>query len=115
MSLLEQAMKEFIIVNKSIIDDGYGGTATVYTDGAKIKGALVVNSSPETVIAQAMGSTNMYTFTVSKDIDLDYHTVIKRAEDNAIFRITNNADEYQTPVSATLNMRQYTAEAWSLA
>ena len=114
MSLLEQAMQDFQIVNKAIVDDGYGGTKDSWTDGAIIKGALVYNGANEMQIAQAMGSTNMYTFTVKREINLDYHTVIRRVSDGLIFRITNNADEYQTPQSATLNMRQYTAEEWRL-
>lgn len=115
MSLLDNAFENFTIINKTIIDDGYGGTRPVWTDGAKIKGAIVFDGSTEMKIAQAMGVTSAYTLTVRKNIELDYHTVIRRESDKKIFRITSDSDDKKTPEEATLNMRQYDAEEWELA
>lgn len=115
MSLLKEAYEEFTIINKAIVPDGYGGTETVYTDGAKIQGALVLDTAGETRIAQALGATANYTLTVEKQIELDYHTIIRREKDGAYFRLTNDSDDKKTPASATLNMRQYSAERWQLA
>ena len=114
MSLLENAYEDFTVMNKSIVDDGYGGTTTVWTDGAGIKGAMVFNSSTEMKVAQAMGVTAAYTFTVKKTVELDYHTVIRRESDKKIFRLTSNSDDKKTPASANLDMRQYDAEEWKL-
>lgn len=114
MSLLEQAFENFKIINKSIVDDGLGGTKTVWTEGAVIRGAVTFNSSPETTIAEALGATNVYQFIVRKENQFDYHDVVKRVSDGKIFRITNNSDENKTPASASLNMRVYTAEEWRL-
>lgn len=114
MSLLDNAYEDFTVVNKSIVDDGYGGTTTVWTDGATIKGAIVFDSSAQMKVAQAMGVTSAYTLTVQKDIALDYHTVIRRESDKKIFRLTSNSDDRKTPEEATLNMRQYSAEEWDL-
>lgn len=114
MSLLEEAMEDFTVINKSVVDDGYGGTTTVWTDGATIKGAIVLDSSPQMQVAQAMGVTSVYTLTVKKNIELDYHTVLRRAKNNAIFRLTSDSDDKKTPQSASLDMRQYTMEVWKL-
>lgn len=114
MSLLESAYEDFTIINKTIEDDGYGGTTIVWKDGAKIKGAMVFDSSTQMLIAQQMGVTSAYTLTVNKSITLDYHTVIRRESDKKIFRLTSDSDDKHTPESAGLNMRQYTAEEWSL-
>jgi hypothetical protein len=114
MSLLEEAYEPFVIMNKSVVDDGYGGTATVWTDGATIQGAMVLDTSTEMRIAQAQGVTAAYTLTVRKDIELDYHTVLKREKDNKIFRLLSDTDDKKTPKSAGLNMRQYTAEEFVL-
>ena len=114
MSLLDDAYEDFIVVNKSIIDDGYGGTTTVWTDGATIKGALVLDSSTQAKIAQAMGVTALYTLTVKKNVELDYHTVLRRASDNKVFRLTSDSDDKKTPPSAGLDMRQYSAEEFAL-
>lgn len=115
MSLLENAYEDFTILNKSIIDDGYGGVTTEWTDGATIKGVMVFNNSTEMKIAQAMGVTGAYTLTVRKNIELDYHTVIRRENDSKLFRLTSDSDDKKTPEGAGLNMRQYSAEEWSLA
>ena len=103
-----------MVINKAIVDDGMGGTTTAWTDGAKIQGAMVYDNSAQMKIAQAMGSKGAYTFTVKRTTDLDYHTVLRRTSDQAIFRLTSNSDDKKTPVGAGLDMRQYTAEQFTL-
>ena len=110
MSLLSEAFEDFIVQNKSVVDDGYGGTTTVWTDGATIQGAMTYDNSAQMKTAQALSSKAAYTFTVRKNIELDFHTVVKRAKDNALFRLITNSDDKKTPATAGLNMRQYTAE-----
>lgn len=114
MSLLSEAFENFIIMNKSVVDDGYGGTKTVWAEGATIQGALVLDTSTQSRIAEVMGSKDSYTLTVRKELELDYHTVLKRVLDNKIFRLTSDSDDKKTPSSAGLNMRQYLAEEWEL-
>lgn len=115
MSLLEEAMESFIILEKTQTEDGYGAMQTTWSDGSEIQGAFQQKSDLSTKIAQAMGSKNVYSITVSKDILLDFHTVLRRESNSKIYRITNNTDDFKTPDSAFLNMRQYTIEEWSLA
>ena len=114
MSLLENAYEDFTIVNKSVVDDGYGGTTVVWTDGATIKGVMVFDNSTQMKVAQAMGVTSTYTFTVKKQVELDYHTVLRRESDQKMFRLTSNSDDKKTPEEAALNMRQYSAEEWKV-
>ena len=114
MSLLEEAFEDFTIIDRVTVDDGYGGVVTEWVDGATIQGALVFDSSSIMKVAQAAGSTAAYTFTVRKNVDLDFHTVIRRKSDNKIFRILSNSDDRKTPESAHLNMLQYSAEEWVL-
>lgn len=114
MSLLENAYEDFTVVNKTVTDDGYGGVTTVWTDGATIKGAIVYNNSAQMKIAQAMGATSSYTFIVKKNVELDYHTVVRRESDKKIFRLITNSDDLKTPTGAGINARQYSAEEWKL-
>ena len=114
MSLLDDAYENFTVINKAIVDDGYGGTAVTWKDGATSKGAIVLDSSTQAQIAQAMGVKSLYTLTVKKNVELDYHTVLRRESDKKIFRLTSDTDEKKTPPSAGLDMRQYTAEEWAL-
>ena len=114
MSLLENAYESFTVINKNTVDDGYGGTTTVWTDGVTINGALVYNGSAQMKVAQAMGVTAVYTFIVKKTINLDYHTIIRRESDKKIFRLTTNSDDMKTPTGAGIDARQYSAEEWKL-
>lgn len=114
MSLLYEVFEEFKIMDKTTSDDGYGGIITDWTEGASIQGALVYDNSSTMKVAQAIGSTATYTLTVRKDVDLDFYTVLKRLSDGRYFRILANSDDNKTPDSASLNMRQYPAENWSL-
>lgn len=114
MSLLSEAMEEFQVVDRTTTDDGYGGVIAVWKDGAKFNGAVVYDASTQMKVAQAMGSTAAYTLTVRKNVNLDYHTVIKRSSDGKIFRVLANSDEKKTPDSAALDMLQYPVEEWRL-
>lgn len=114
MSLLESAYENFTILNKSVVDDGYGGVTTEWSDGATIQGAIVFDNSTQMKIAQEMGVTSAYTLTVKKSVLLDYHTVLRRESDKKIFRLTSDSDDKKTPEEASLNMRQYSAEEWKL-
>jgi len=114
MSLLDEAMEEFTIVDRRTVADGYGGVVTQWVDGATINGAVTYDSSAEMKVAQAMGSTSAYTLTVRKNVNLDYHSVIRRNSDDKVFRVLANSDEKKTPDSAKLNMLQYPVEEWKL-
>lgn len=114
MSLLEEAFEDFIVLNKIRIDDGYGGSTVQWVEGITIQGAMVFNNSIQGRTAQAMGVNSLYTLTTKRSLVLDYHDVIKRKSDNKIFRITSDGDDFYTPESAGLDMRQVSCEEWRL-
>ena len=114
MSLLTEAFEAFVVMNKATVPDGYGGTKTVWTPGMEIEGAMPYDNSVQVKIAQAMGAKSIYTLTVRKNVALDYHTVLQRKRDGQYFRLTSGANDNQTPKSAGLNMRQYSAEEFNL-
>lgn len=114
MSLLTEAMSTCIFLNKQVVDDGYGGQVTQWTEGAQFKAAITFDTSIEARTAEKQGVTSLYTITTRKELTLEYHDVIKRLEDGKIFRITSDGDDKKTPESAGLNMRQVTAEDFIL-
>lgn len=114
MSLLSDAMENFTILDRTTVPDGYGGAETVWKDGASIKAACVLNTSSEDIIAAQLTSSGNYTVTTKKNVNLQYHDVLRRERDKKIFRVTSNGDDNHTPASASLNMRNVTAEEWSL-
>ena len=114
MSLPSQAMSDCVFLNKTVVDDGYGGYNTTWTEGATFQAAITFDSSIEARTAEKQGVTSLYTVTVDKAMMLDYHDAFKRVEDGKVFRVTSDGDDKFTPDSASLNMRVVTAEEWSL-
>ena len=115
MTLLSAGMEQCIILNKVSQPDGYGGRIDVWTESNfDFKAAIVFDTSIEARRAEAEGVHSLYTITTEKSITLEYHEVFKRVRDGKIFRVTSDGDDKYTPASATLNMRQVTAEEWTL-
>lgn len=114
MSLLSEAMDKCVMLDKTTVDDGYGGIKQVYVEGAEFNAAVVFDTSIEARVADKQGVTSLYTVTTNKDITLEYHDVFKRNKDSKIFRVTSDGDDKYTPQSSTLNMRQVTAEEFQI-
>lgn len=115
MSLLNDAMEKCIMLNKQSIPDGYGGRTDTWVESDfDFDAAIVFNTSIEARRAEAEGVTSLYTVTTDRQIILEYHEAFKRVRDGKIFRVTSDGDDVFTPKSTNLNMRQVTAEEWSL-
>lgn len=110
MSLLDEAMESCVIMDKTTQADGYGGIQTSWVDGAPLKAAITFDTSIQARTAEKQGVTSLYTVTTSKAVILQYHDVFKRVRDGKIFRVTSDGDDKFTPASASLDMRQVTAE-----
>lgn len=114
MSLLSEAMENCIMLDKTTTSDGYGGYVIDWKEGAPINAAIVLDSSMEARVAEKQGVTALYTITTNKNINLQYHDVLRRVRDGKVFRVTSDGDDKHTPMSANLNMRQVSAEEWNL-
>lgn len=114
MSLIEAMMDECTIIDKVTEQDGEGGHISVWRDGARIQAAIVHNSSMEAQIAEKQGVTSVYTITTMRSVVLDYHTVLRREKDGLIFRVTSEPQDIVSPSVSTLDIRNVTAEKWSL-
>lgn len=117
MSLLEEYLKmdDFVIMDKTTKSDGLGGVITVWEEGAPVEVALQQETATGKQIAQALTGIRTYTVVTKKNVVFRFGDVIKRTKDGQVFRITANADDLKTPNSATIDMRQTTAEEYSLA
>ncbi len=115
MSLLNDAMEPCVMLNKQSIPDGYGGRIDVWVESDfQFDAAIVFDTSIEARRAEADGVKSLYTVTTSRGITLEYHEVFKRLRDDKIFRVTSDGDDKFTPKSTTLDMKQVTAEEWSV-
>lgn len=114
MSLIDDFMDKCIMLNKITTADGYGGYIITWTDGAEFDAAITFDTSMQARTADKAGVTSLYTVTTSRALTLEYHDAFRRVRDGKVFRVTSDGDDKFTPASATLDMRQVTAEEWSV-
>jgi hypothetical protein len=114
MSLLSEAFEPFVFVDKIRQADGEGGYITTWKEGAEFMAVANTPNSTISEIANALTERINYTITTSKAVTLEAMDVIKRVSDGRYFRITSDGSDNRTPESATLDMRQSTAEVWQL-
>ena len=114
MSLLTEAMESCVMLDRSTSSDGYGGFTSTFTAGATFDAAIVLDSSLQARVAAVQGVTGLYTITTRKNVNLQFHDVLRRVSDGKVFRVTSDGDDKKTPSSASLNMRQVSAEEWKV-
>lgn len=114
MSLLSESMTKCTYLVKTPTPDGYGGFDNTWVDGVTFDAAIVLDNSMQARSAEKAGVTALYTITTQKGMNLQFHDVFRREEDKKVFRVTSDGDDKKTPSSATLNMRQVSAEEYTL-
>lgn len=112
--LLSEAMEPCTLMNRVVAPDGYGGYEDTWTPGVTFDAAIVLDTSIQARVAEKQGVTGVYTITTEKSLNLQFHDVFRRNSDGCIFRVTSNGNDKKTPISASLNMRQVSAEEWNL-
>lgn len=111
-SLMDRAMEECHIMDKTTQPDGYGGVITTYVEGAEITAAFAFDMSTQGRVANVQGATDTCTVTTHKSVILQAGDVIRRDIDGMTFMITTNGLDYHTPDSADLNSRAVKAKVW---
>ena len=112
--LIDRMMDTCVFMEKKQTEDGSGGYNAEWTEGEQFRAAIVRDTSTEARIAEAAGTVELYTVTVSRSVRLAYHAVIKRLSDGKTFRITSDNAEKKTPACTNLDIAQSSAEAWRL-
>ena len=114
MSLLDDYMENCVMIDKTSVSDGRGGFDYAFVEGAEFQAAITLDNSIQAKIAEQQGVTGIYSVTTQKSINLQYHDIFRRSSDGKVFRVTSDGDDKKTPPSATLNMRQVSAEEYTL-
>lgn len=114
MSLLSDMMEPFVMLDKRSVSDGLDGFTREWIEGAEFQAAAVLDNSTAARVGAMQGLTSLYTVTTPRNINLQFHEVFKRVRDGKIFRATSDGDDKATPKSATLDMRQVSAEEYAL-
>lgn len=113
--LIDAFMTDCVMMDKTTTPDGIGGITNVWTEGAAFQAAIVKDTTMEARLAEQQGVTEVYTITVPKSLNLDYHDVFKRVSDGAVFRVTSNVTDSKTPIVASFQFGQVSAERWTLS
>lgn len=111
--LYESMMEACTMLDKTSVSDGQGGYTVKWVEGAEFNAAIVKDTSTEAKIAAKQGVTELYTVTVQKGMPLDYHDVFKRKSDGAVFRVTSNITDSESPNAASFAIGQVSAERWN--
>lgn len=115
MSLLDSAMETCVMMDKTTSQDGYGGFIKTWVDGAQFDAAFSFDQSIQARTAAVQGVKDLYTITTRKNVNLQYHDVLRRLRDGKVFRVTSDGDDKNTPASASLDMRVVSAEQWEVS
>ena len=113
-NLLYQIMTPCKIMNHVRTDDPLGGYTDAWTEGATFDASITKNGSTEAIIAERQGVSEIYSIVTKRSFLLNYHDVIKRVSDGAIFRITGNSKDMESHPSSTVQIAMVTAERWEL-
>lgn len=112
--LLSAVTEPFIIMEKTRVDDGAGGSYTTWKDGLEFEAALSLDNSPLVRIGEMQGLTEVYTVLYPQSIELEFHDVIKRKSDGKTFRIKSDGQDNKTPSISAMALRSVSAEKWEL-
>ena len=110
MALIDDYKSECTLLYQIVVNDGEGGYAKTWIEGATFTAAFAFDNSLEARVADAQGVHSLYTVTIDKEFMLNYHNVFRREKDGKIFRVTSDGDDKFTPQSSSLDMRQVSAE-----
>ena len=113
MRLYESMMDDCIMQDKVTVPDEMGGFTPTWIDGAPFKAAIIKNNTIDAKSAEKQGVTEIYKVPVEKGIQLDFHDVFKRLKDGAVFRVTSNIIDSETPEVSSFQFGQVDAERWN--
>ncbi len=110
---MEDWAKDFCVMQRKYKDDGAGGFFSEYEEGP---GFTVVQRHDQTIqaqIAEKESNASTYTFFIDKNLNLEFHDVIKRLEDGKYFRVTIT-DGKHTPALSSFDLKSIVCEKWEL-
>ena len=112
--LIRSALVPCVMIVKTRVPDGQGGTKTEYVEGDPFEAAITKNKTLDAVRAEKEGVTELYLVTTAKGVGLDYGETFKRVSDGAKFRVTSNAKDSETPKAASFAFERVRAERWEI-
>ena len=100
---------KFVILDRKTTN-GAWGPIVEWHDGLEFQCLLTLNSSMEARIAEQAGVTSLFTGLIDQDTPLEFHGMFRRVSDNAIFRVTSEPKDDETPSVASFSLKKFSAE-----
>jgi hypothetical protein len=100
----EQQGDDFVVLNRVLVSDGYGGQKYTIIEGLQFKGIAIQSTSIQGEFAEKQGVTGLYTFAYDKNLSIPPKTILRRVKDNKFFR-TTDLDGNPTPSISALDMK----------
>lgn len=114
MSLLEDFARSCVLLEKKRTESPEGGWTTEWVEGAEFKNYMALDTSMEARIAEQQGVTSLYSALVDKEVPIEYNDYFRDLQLGETFRVTSNPEEKKTPISASIQVKYFTAEKRSL-
>lgn len=111
MDLLQQAMEDFVVLNKLIVDGEFGVPSTTYQEGATFKAVAKMKTSTQMEIAQQQGAKRVYSLYFPPVLDvIEQGVMIRRKRDGLTFRVNATPDTRETPSFSAIPLKYTTME-----
>lgn len=107
-------MEAFVRLSQTAVRDKSGGFHYAAVSGAEFPAHARLDGTSEKQSAQKETAAASYTITTKRNVVLKYHDVVQRRSDGVCFRVLSDGKDKQTPAGTPLDMRQVTAEEWSV-
>ncbi len=114
MSLLDDFARPCVLLDRSRIPDGAGGSITTWTDGIEFSNYQALDTSMEARRAEKEGVTNVYSVLVQKTVPIEYNDFFRDKTTGETYRVTSEPKEKQAPKSASFALKFFTAEKKAL-
>lgn len=109
-NLLFDQFEPCIFMVKSKQPDGYGGTETVWSEGAEFSAFCRMDSPVREIVGDKLVEKSTYTIITDGGTMLNFMDVIKRVSDGKYFRATSDGDDYKLPSASTIQLNKVVAE-----
>lgn len=114
MSLLEDFARPCVLLDKSRVPDGAGGSITTWTEGVEFSNYQALDTSMEARRAEKEGVTSVYSGLVQQSVPIEYNDFFRDKETGETYRVTSEPKAKQSPRTASFSLKYFTAERKAL-
>ena len=110
--LMKSQLTNCVFLNKSTVDDGYGGYKNEWHYGATFGAVIIEDTSTQAIVAGIERNTDFVGVKVRSDVPLEIGSVFVRIEDMKMFKIRK--DGLKSPSISDMGFKTMNAESWEL-